>query len=71
MGKGDKKTAKGKIVRGSYGKTRPRKLSKRVVVPEKVEKIKAEPKPKATKAKVEKPEKEESPKPKRTKKTEE
>lgn len=28
MGKGDKKTAKGKIFRGSYGKTRPKKKSK-------------------------------------------
>jgi len=25
MGKGDKKTAKGKIFRGSYGNTRPKK----------------------------------------------
>ncbi len=25
MGKGDKKTRKGKIYRGSYGKTRPKK----------------------------------------------
>jgi ribosomal small subunit protein bTHX len=25
MGKGDKKTARGKIYRGSHGKTRPRK----------------------------------------------
>jgi 30S ribosomal protein S31 len=28
MGKGDKKTRKGKTFRGSYGKTRPRKRSK-------------------------------------------
>jgi 30S ribosomal protein S31 len=28
MGKGDKKTRKGKITQGSYGKTRPRKSSK-------------------------------------------
>lgn len=28
MGKGDKKTRRGKITRGSYGKTRPRKTSK-------------------------------------------
>ncbi|HMC54225.1 MAG TPA: 30S ribosomal protein THX [Gemmatimonadaceae bacterium] len=27
MGKGDKRTKKGKIFRGSYGKRRPRKLS--------------------------------------------
>ena len=30
MGKGDKKTAKGKIAMGSYGKTRPHKLKKAV-----------------------------------------
>lgn len=71
MGKGDKKTARGKIIQGSYGKTRPRKTAKPAVVAEKVEKVKAEPKPKVAKAKAEKPEKEESPKPKRTKKTEE
>jgi 30S ribosomal protein S31 len=28
MGKGDKRTKKGKIYRGSYGKRRPRKLQK-------------------------------------------
>ena len=28
MGKGDKKTAKGKITMGSYGKTRPHKVKK-------------------------------------------
>jgi 30S ribosomal protein S31 len=28
MGKGDKRTKKGKIYRGSYGKRRPRKLKK-------------------------------------------
>jgi len=28
MGKGDKKTKKGKIVRGSYGVSRPRKKNK-------------------------------------------
>jgi 30S ribosomal protein S31 len=28
MGKGDKKTAKGKIAMGSYGKTRPHKIKK-------------------------------------------
>jgi len=28
MGKGDKKTKKGKIFRGSHGKTRPKKKSK-------------------------------------------
>ena len=29
MGKGDKRTKKGKIYRGSYGKRRPRKLKKK------------------------------------------
>ncbi len=29
MGKGDKKTKKGKIIKGSYGKVRPRKKSKK------------------------------------------
>ncbi len=28
MGKGDKKSRKGKITKGSYGKTRPRKEKK-------------------------------------------
>ncbi|MDL1913501.1 MAG: 30S ribosomal protein THX [Bergeyella sp.] len=32
MGKGDKKTKRGKIVTGSYGKTRPRKASKALFV---------------------------------------
>ena len=30
MGKGDKKTAKGKIAIGSFGKTRPHKVKKKV-----------------------------------------
>lgn len=30
MGKGDKKTRRGKIVMGSYGKTRPHKAKKKV-----------------------------------------
>jgi 30S ribosomal protein S31 len=29
MGKGDKRTRKGKIYRGSYGKTRPGKVKKK------------------------------------------
>lgn len=33
MGKGDKKTRKGKISMGSYGKTRPHDLKKKEVVP--------------------------------------
>ena len=31
MGKGDKRSKKGKIFRGSYGKRRPRKVQKAVV----------------------------------------
>ena len=50
MGKGDKKTRKGKITQGSYGKTRPRKSSKSVI-PAKVEKPKKEVAPKAEKPK--------------------
>ncbi len=72
MGKGDQKSTKGKRVRGSYGKTRPRKSSQPIAVAEKPTKVKAEPKPKATKPKAEKTEEtEEKPKPKRTKKAEE
>lgn len=67
MGKGDKKSTKGKRVRGSYGKTRPRKSSQPVTVVEKPTKVKADPKPKAEKAE----ETEEKPKAKRTKKAEE
>jgi len=33
MGKGDKRTKKGKIYRGSYGKRRPRKLAKKKAAP--------------------------------------
>lgn len=33
MGKGDKKTAKGKRVMGSYGITRPKKKDSAVVIP--------------------------------------
>ena len=29
MGKGDQKTRRGKLYRGSYGKTRPRRLKKK------------------------------------------
>jgi len=39
MGKGDKKTRKGKIAMGSYGKTRPHDLKAKPFVPsEKAEK---------------------------------
>ncbi|WP_034671682.1 30S ribosomal protein THX [Epilithonimonas caeni] len=72
MGKGDQKSTKGKRVRGSYGKTRPRKAAKAVVIAEKPVKAKAEPKPKVAKPKAEKAEEtEEKPKVKRTKKAEE
>lgn len=54
MGKGDKKTTKGKIIMGSYGKKRPRVKSKNVeaVVAEKKEKVAVpkEEKPKKEKA---------------------
>ena len=63
MGKGDKKTRKGKITQGSYGKTRPKKSSKSVI-PAKVEKPKKAAKPKEETA-------EEKPKTARKKKTEE
>ena len=80
MGKGDKKTRRGKITNGSYGKTRQKKASKSVVVVEKQAKAKPEKvapekevKPKAAKPKAEKPEEitEEKPKTTRKKKTEE
>ena len=62
MGKGDKKTRRGKVTAGSYGKTRPRKSGTSKVAAPKVE------------AKAEKPKKavaEEKPKTTRKKKTEE
>jgi 30S ribosomal protein S31 len=81
MGKGDKKSKRGKIWNGSYGVTRPRKKTKPAVVitdkpakkkpaapkeeKPKTEKVKVE-KPKAEKPKVEKPKAE---KPKAEKKT--
>ena len=58
MGKGDKKTRRGKITAGSYGKTRPRKTGTSKVAAPKVE------------AKVEKPKKEVAPKAEKPKKTE-
>lgn len=54
MGKGDKKSTRGKRISGSYGKTRPRKASKFLTIVEKIEKPIAEPKPKVTKPKAEK-----------------
>ncbi|WP_461489398.1 30S ribosomal protein THX [Pontibacter sp. HJ8] len=35
MGKGDKKSKKGKIVKGSYGNSRPRKANKATATTEK------------------------------------
>lgn len=49
MGKGDKKTRRGKINSGSYGKTRPKKGSKSFVVSEKTEVTEKAPKAKRTK----------------------
>jgi ribosomal small subunit protein bTHX len=51
MGKGDKKTTKGKRSMGSYGKTRKRKEDAPIVIAKKVKKdkpVKAEPKSRAT-----------------------
>lgn len=53
MGKGDKKTTKGKRSMGSYGKTRKRKEDAPIIVAKKEKKekpVKAEPKAKATTA---------------------
>jgi ribosomal small subunit protein bTHX len=36
MGKGDKKSRKGKIIAGSYGNRRPRKASSSLIIPVKV-----------------------------------
>lgn len=53
MGKGDKKTRRGKIVIGSYGKLHPRKKHKAPVIKTKVKDEVEEPvvKPKKVKAK--------------------
>ena len=51
MGKGDKKTRRGKIVNGTYGVRRPRKKSSTVVV---AKKPKAKAKAKKTTAKTKK-----------------
>lgn len=79
MGKGDQKTKRGKITRGSYGKTRPRKKTtgtevsikekvqnKKAAQPEKTTEEIKETKPKTTRAKktTEEPK---TPKPKATK----
>ena len=49
MGKGDKKSKRGKIVRGTYGVRRPRKKSKPAAPP-----VKAKSKAKKTTAKAKK-----------------
>ena len=41
MGRGDKKTKKGKIFTGSFGKTRPAKSAKKVVAAKKTATAKA------------------------------
>lgn len=51
MGKGDKKTKRGKITIGSYGVRRPRKKTKTIVKPVKKAKVT---KAKVTKAKTKK-----------------
>ena len=56
MGRGDKKTAKGKRFRGSYGNSRPHKVKPSVAVSKKTEVVKKEKAPKKVKeVKVEKP----------------
>jgi len=50
MGRGDKKTRKGKIFAGSFGKARPHKV-KAKETPKKETAEKAKPKKRATKAK--------------------
>ena len=46
MGKGDKKSKRGKITIGTYGVRRPRKKKKTIVKPAKKTKAKAKPKAK-------------------------
>lgn len=54
MGKGDKRTKKGKIINGTYGVRRPHKVKKsNVAVEEKPAKKAAKAKPKAAKKKTE------------------
>lgn len=49
MGKGDKKTRRGKINSGNYGKTRPKKSSTSFVASEKPEVAEKTPKTRKTK----------------------
>ena len=39
MGRGDKKTKKGKIFKGSFGKSRPAKITKKSVVKKESKKV--------------------------------
>ena len=48
MGKGDKKTKRGKITQGSYGKTRPKKTASAKSIPVKVMDEEEKKAPKAT-----------------------
>lgn len=54
MGKGDKKTRRGKIVIGSHGKLRPRKKEKQLVTEPKVKVEKPKAKTEKPKAKAKK-----------------
>lgn len=44
MGRGDKKTRKGKIFAGSFGNSRPHKVVKKAVAPKKETEVAAKPK---------------------------
>jgi 30S ribosomal protein S31 len=52
MGRGDIKTKKGKIAKGSFGKSRPAKPAKKVVVAAAVNKEEEAPKKKVAKKKA-------------------
>ncbi len=43
MGRGDRKSRKGKIFRGSYGVSRPRKTDVAIIIPTKKEEVKKAP----------------------------
>ena len=43
MGRGDRKSRKGKIFRGSYGVSRPRKTDVAIIIPAKKKEVKKEP----------------------------
>jgi len=43
MGRGDRKSRKGKIFRGSYGVSRPRKTDVAIIIPTKKKEVKKEP----------------------------